>query len=481
MLKQSLQQRLLQKLSPQQIQLMKLLQLPTIELEQRIKDEIIDNPALEEGVENNIEVEDNQLDNDDYENQTEEFDFDDYYDADSSDYKMYANNHSQDDEQVGIPLASGDSMQEVLMDQLSLRLITEKDKIIGKEIIGNLDENGYLRREIDAIIDDLAFSQNLTSTEEDIERVLSVIQDMEPYGLGAADLQECLSIQIQKKLEIEDSEELHEAQLIIDVYFDEFTKKHYQKIEQKLEIDDDKLRKAIEIITHLNPKPGNVLKDNSQPTQQIIPDFILNDIDGNLELSLNSRNAPTLKVSKTYANMIQAYQESKNKDKNKGTIQFVKQKLDNAKWFIDAIKQRQNTLLITMDAILQYQKEYFATGDETKLKPMILKDIADKINMDISTVSRVANSKYIQTTFGTFLLKTFFNESIENDDGEEISTREIKAILKETINQENKRKPFTDDKLSSILKEKGYNIARRTVAKYREQLNIPVARLRKEL
>lgn len=484
MLKQYLSQKLLQKLSPQQIQLMKLLQVPTAELDQRIKEEIEVNPALDEGQEENENKDDDDFSSDDeYGNENDDersdFDINDYLDDDMPSYKTQINNRGGEDDEKVIPLASGDSFQERLASQLSLRLINEKQKQIAEYIIGNLDESGYLRRETENIVDDLAFSLNLSSTQDEVEKVLSVIQELDPPGVGARTLQECLLLQLHRK-EIE-SIAIENAIDIVANLFEEFTKKHYDKIQKKLDLNDEQLKAAIDEIIHLNPKPGNSAKESSRSMQHIIPDFLVTEDNGKLDLTLNSRNAPQLRISKDYEEMLRTYAESKNDKKAKEAVQFVRQKIDSAKWFIDAIRQRQQTLLMVMNAIMEYQKEYFVSGDETKLHPMILKDIADVVGMDISTVSRVANSKYVQTHFGTFLLKTFFSESLSTDTGEEVSTREVKKILEESITAEEKKKPLTDDQLAVLLKEKGYNIARRTVAKYREQLNIPVARLRKEL
>ena len=485
-LRQSLQHKLLQKLSPQQIQLMKLLQVPTIELEQRIKQEIEENPALDEGPEDlnsddsdlNNSDEDSDYSTDDLDDSREDFNINDYLDDDTPSYKTSVNNYGADDDDKAVPLSGGATFQELLEDQIKLRIKNDKQVEIAYQIIGNLDDAGYLRRELFNIVDDLAFSQNILVTEEEVEEVLLQIQDLEPAGVGGRNLQECLLIQLRKKKK---TFEIKTAEVVIEKYFDEFTKKHYSKITKKLDISDDDLKDAIAEITKLNPKPGNSIRETSKAIQHIIPDFIITDDSGELNLSLNSRNAPQLKVSRQYAEMLRGYAESDRSKKDKEAIQFVRQKIDAAKWFIDAIKQRQQTLLYTMNAIMEYQKDFFLSGDETKLKPMILKDIADVIDMDISTVSRVANSKYVQTPYGTFLLKFFFSESLSTDSGEEVSTREVKRILQDAIDDENKKKPLTDDKLAMLLKEKGYNIARRTVAKYREQLDIPVARLRKEL
>jgi RNA polymerase sigma-54 factor len=496
MLNQRLQQKLLQKLSPQQIQLMKLLQVPTIALEQRIKQEIEENPALEEGEEEEEKDNDEQdeIEGDIDENEEgdeseeeshsdddDEFSFDDYIDDDETPaYKLVANNTSADDERKEIPFASGVTFHEQLLSQLGLRVLDNRKYQIAANIIGNFDDSGYLQREISALVNDLAFSQNISTTEEEIVELLEIIQEFDPPGIGARNLKECLLLQIKRVNPQTPAVELADA--IIDQCFEDFTKKHYDKIEKKLNISESDLRNAINEVLKLNPKPGNTYIENYRTPQYILPDFIINLQNGILELSLNSRNAPDLKVSKVYSEMFETYAKSKEKNAGqKEALTFVKQKIDSAKWFIDAIKQRQETLLSTMAAIMEYQKEYFLEGDETLLKPMILKDIAEKVNMDISTISRVANSKYVQTPYGTFLLKSFFSESMATESGEEVSTREVKKILQNCIEAESKKKPLTDDELAHILKEKGYTIARRTIAKYREQLNIPVARLRKEI
>lgn len=478
-LKQHLAQKLEQRLSPQQIQLMKLLQVPTMELDQRIKQEIEENPALEEGAdvqEDDYGADDQQEDSI---REDEDFDIGDYL-SDDADYKTRVTNKGKDEEEKVIPLSGDQTFQERMTEQLHLLDFSDTEFIIATTIIGNLDESGYLKREVDAIVDDLAFSANVMTTEEEVEKVLAVIQELDPAGVGARDLRECLLLQIDRKQDGDITK--FTAKKILEDHFEEFTKKHYSKILKKLEIDDDDLKEAIAEIVKLNPKPGGSMKEAAGNFQQIIPDFIITENEGRLSLSLNGRNAPELRVSRDYQNMLKKYAEGAVSTKaDKEALTFVKQKLDGAKWFIDAIKQRQNTLLLTMDAIMNYQKSYFLSGDETNLKPMILKDIAEKVNLDISTISRVANSKYVQTDHGIFSLKYFFSESLSTDSGEEVSTREVKKILSEAVENEEKRKPLTDEKLALLLKEKGYNIARRTVAKYREQLNIPVARLRKEL
>jgi len=479
-LKQSLQHKLLQKLSPQQIQLMKLLQVPTVELEQRIKQEIVDNPALEEGAEDKEELQEDAEDDfqDDLDDSRDEFDINDYLDDEIPSYKTSVNNHSVDDDEKAIPLSGGASFQELLESQVGLRIRDEKQLLIALQIIGNLDESGYLRRELINIVDDLAFSQNIIATEDEIEHALLIVQGLDPAGVGARSLQECLSLQIKRK---ERTVATRTAEAILDTCFEEFTKKHYKKIIKKLDILEGDLKEAIEEIIRLNPKPGNSMKATSKVMQQIIPDFTIREDNGVLELSLNRRNAPELKISSQYADMLRGYAESSKSKKDKEAILFIRQKIDSAKWFIDAIRQRQQTLLITMNAIMEFQKEFFLSGDETNLKPMILKDIAEVVKMDISTISRVANSKHVFTPYGTYLLKYFFSESLSTDSGEEVSTREVKRILQDAIEVEDKKKPLTDEKLATLLREKKYNIARRTVAKYREQLDIPVARLRKEL
>ncbi len=488
--KQGLVQKLAlqQKLSPQQILLMKLLQIPSMALEQRIKQEIEENPALEDPTEVEDEIQENERE-EDYENELDnqegdEFDLNDYMDDDEiPSYKLHANNYSPDDERKEIPYASGKTFHDNLISQLGLRNLDEKQMVIANTIIGNLDDSGYLQRDLNAMVDDLAFTQNITTTPEEIMEVLRLIQDLDPAGVGARNLKECLLIQLRRKKEELDIDALELPIMILDRYFNEFTKKHYEKIMKKARISEEELKYAISEILKLNPKPGNSMGETVKTNQYISPDFMISNQDGKLELTLNSRNTPELRLSKTYQNMMEAYAADKGKktSQQKDALMFVKRKIDSAKWFIDAIRQRQNTLYVTMEAIMNYQKDYFLTGDETKLKPMILKDIAEIVNLDISTISRVANSKYVQTPFGTFLLKSFFSESMQTESGEEVSTREIKKILQDCIDAEDKVKPLTDEQLTKILKEKGYNIARRTVAKYREQLNIPVARLRKEL
>jgi len=487
MLTQKLQQKLLQKLSPQQILLMKLLQIPSIALEQRIKQEIEENPALEDSADPELstDMEEPPTDTepdpvDELDKERDDFDITDYLDDDDVPaYRLNANNSSADDEHREVPYASGISFHELLITQLGLRRLTENQVQIATYIIGNLDDSGYLNRQLSAMVDDLAFSQNITTTIEELNEMLKVVQEFDPPGIGARDLRECLLIQL-RRLESTPSNEL--AILLIERYFDELTKKHYDKIAKKAHVSEEELRDAVNEILKLNPKPGNSVGDSTRSSQYIMPDFFIYSKDEELELQVNSRNMPELRLSRTYVDMLETYAETKTKSHSqKDAVMFIRQKIDSAKWFIDAIKQRQNTLFVTMSAIMEYQRDYFLTGDETRLRPMILKDIAEIVGLDISTISRVANSKYVQTPFGTFLLKSFFSESMQTDSGEEVSTREIKKILSDCIEAEEKGKPLTDEQLTDILREKGYNIARRTVAKYREQLSIPVARLRKEL
>lgn len=478
-LRQQLAQKLEQRLSPQQIQLMKLLQVPTMELDQRIKQEIEENPALEEGGEDQEDEFDNQEEHDEDQDQ-EEFDLSDYLDDDVADYKTQANNQSKDEEERVIPLSGEKSFQERLTEQLHLLYLDDKQFSIAEVVIGNLDESGYLNRDLEAIVDDLAFSMNLSVSEDEVLEIISLVQELDPAGVGARNLQECLLLQIKRKQGGDIAR--YTAMKILEDYFEEFTKKHYDRIAKKLEIEENDLKEALDEILKLNPKPGGSSRESAKNYQQIIPDFMLFESEGRIELSLNGRNAPELKVSKDYEIMLRKYAEgAKTSKSDKEAVSFVRQKLDSAKWFIDAIKQRQQTLLLTMNAIMNYQKSYFLSGDETKLRPMILKDIADVVGLDISTVSRVANSKYVQTNFGIYSLKYFFSESLSTESGEEVSTREVKKILSEAIENEDKKNPLTDEKLMDLLNEKGYNIARRTVAKYREQLNLPVARMRKSL
>ena len=480
MLKQTLAQKLQQKLSPQQIQLMKLVQLPTQSLEARIKQEIEENPALQEGKEKAEDTFENDAsDEREVRESMEEINWDDYLgDDDTPDYKTKANNYSSDDELYEAPVIVNESFHDSLISQLRLRDLNTEELELATYLVGTIDDDGLLRRELIDIVDDLAFSQGVFTEEKELERLLEIIQDLDPPGVGGRDLRECLILQLERK---RPSFKVNLALSILEDYFDSFVKRHYQKLMDRLGVNEDELRDAIEEIGRLNPKPGGS-SNLSRPTENVIPDYNLQIVDEELELTLNGRNAPELSLSNQYREMLEHYKASKEKNKaEKEAALFVKQKLDSAKWFIDAIVQRQQTLMLTMQSILNYQRDYFLTGDERKLRPMILKDIAEEIGMDISTVSRVASNKYIQTPYGTFLIKRFFSESMTNADGEEVSTREIKKILEDTVAEENKRKPMTDDALAKILKEKGYPIARRTVAKYREQLDIPVARMRKEL
>ncbi|APY08182.1 RNA polymerase sigma-54 factor [Winogradskyella sp. J14-2] len=485
-LKQYLQFKLSQKLSPQQIQLMKLIQLPTQAFEQRLKQELEENPALDTGKDESTNDEFDEFDNstDDYnDNDTidaDDINVDEYLSDDEiPDYRTQANNYSSDDEEKNVPYAAGTSFTQHLINQLNTFRLSEQEEEVAYFLVGSVDESGYIRRSLSDITDDLAFTQNVYTSEEEVEKVLKVVQQLDPAGVGARNLQECLSIQLSRK---EQNPDVELASKIIDKAFEQFTKKHYKKLMQKFSIDEEQLKDAIEEVERLNPKPGGSYAGNNKIVEHIVPDFAIKIVDGDLELTLNGRNAPELHVSREYSNMLKGYKDTKEKSKaQKDAVLFIKQKLDAAKWFIEAVRQRQQTLFVTMSAIMHYQKEYFLTGDERKLRPMILKDIADEIEMDVSTISRVANSKYVDTPYGTKLIKEFFSESMTNDQGEEVSTREIKKILETVIEEENKKKPLTDEALSKILKEKGYPIARRTVAKYREQLDIPVARLRKEL
>ncbi len=483
MLKQSLNFKLSQKLSPQQIQLMKLIQLPTQAFEQKVKQELEENPALDSG-KDEIKDEYDEFNNteDDYENDTQEVEInvDDYLsDDETPDYRLSANNYSADDEDRQVPYASGTSFNQYLKTQLNTVRISEEEREVAEFLIGSLDEAGYLRRPILDIMDDLAFTQNIYTTEEVIEKMLFKVQDLDPAGVGARSLEECLILQLDRKTP---TKSVSLAIDILEKAFDAFSKKHYSKLMAKFHISEDELKDAIHEIEHLNPRPGGSYSSNTKIVEHVVPDFTIRIVEGELELTLNGRNAPELKISRDYSNMLKGYKASKEKTKDqKDAVLFIKQKLDAAKWFIEAIIQRQQTLYVTMSSIMNYQKEYFLTGDERNLRPMILKDIATEIGMDVSTVSRVANSKYVDTPYGTKLIKVFFSESMTNDQGEEVSTREIKKILETVIIEEDKRKPLTDDKLAKILKEKGYPIARRTVAKYREQLDLPVARLRKQI
>ena len=485
MLKQSLQFRLLQKLSPQQIQLMKLIQLPTQAFEERLKQEIEENPALDTGKEELESIDDdlsNEFDDTGTEKiEAEDINIDEYLSDDEvPSYKTQANNYSADDEEKNVPYAAGTSFHQSLKNQLNTYSFSEEEQAIAEFLVGSIDDSGYIRREIIDLVDDLAFTANVFTTEEKVVSILEkTVHTLDPIGVGARDLRECLIIQLKAKT----SNKIRSLAIeILETAFDHFVKKHFVKLQEKFNISADELKEINTEISKLNPKPGSSYAGNNKIAEQIVPDFSIKIIDGELDLVLNSRNAPELHISREYNNMLKGYQESNTKSKSqKDAVFFIKQKLDAAKWFIDAIKQRQQTLLVTMNTIMHYQFDYFLSGDERHLKPMILKDIADKIKMDVSTVSRVANSKYVSTPYGTKLIKEFFSESMKNDQGEDVSTKEIKKILETVIFEEDKKKPLTDDKLSKILKEKGYPIARRTVAKYREQLDVPVARLRKEI
>ena len=493
-LNQSLQQKLLQKLSPQQIQLMKLLQVPTAILDERIKEELEENPALElsdeaddyeakdEFAETSTEedYDDNELNSED---QYENIDISDYVqegDDDIADYKMRDENYGEQEEKQSVPIRVETSFYEILEAQLGMLNLERNEFKIAEQIIGSIDEDGYLRRETSAIVDDLAFRQNVMTTEEEVEGLIKRIQRFDPPGVAARNLQECLLLQLLRQKE--EGKDADVAIMAIHKYFDEFTKKHYEKIQRGLNLTDEELKDIMQQITRLNPKPGGQVSEVNKAESYVVPDFFIYNNGGKLELTLNSKNAPELRISEGYRDMLKDYDRGSKKDRRqKEAVLFIKQKIDAAKWFIDAIKQRQHTLLSTMTAIMNHQHDFFMTGDETTLKPMILKDIAEKTGLDISTVSRVANSKFVQTEFGTYRLKFFFSESLTTDSGEEVSTREVKKILSDLIEGENKKKPLSDERLTELLQEKGYNIARRTVAKYREQLNIPVARLRKEL
>jgi RNA polymerase sigma-54 factor len=487
MLKQNLQFKLSQKLSPQQIQLMKLIQLPTLAFEQRLLEEMNENPALETGKDEEEVFEKDEFDNndeyDDYEGsdniEADDINIDEYLSNDETpDYKTQTNNYSDDDDRES-PFASPVSFHQDLINQLNTFILNDTDREIAEFLVGSIDDMGYIRRTIQDIVDDMAFTQGIYTDEKNVERILHVIHELEPSGVGARDLQECLLLQLKHKTP---TESVALAIDIIEHQFDAFTKKHYDKLLQKYAISQEQLKKTIHEIEKLNPKPGGSFTGNNKVTENIIPDFAIRINDGELELTLNGRNAPSLHVSKDYQEMMQTYKDSRDKSHSqKDAVQFIKQKLDSAKWFIDAIKQRQETLFVTMNAIMHFQEEYFLDGEETSMKPMILKDIADMVGLDISTVSRVANSKYVDTPYGTKLIKEFFSEAMKNDQGEDVSTLEIKKILQNVIEAEDKHKPLPDDQLADILKEKGYPIARRTIAKYREQLDIPVARMRKKI
>jgi RNA polymerase sigma-54 factor len=487
MLKQFLNLKLNQKLSPQQIQLMKLIQLPTQAFEQRIKEEMNENPALESGKEEDEEYEKDEFEGEEYDDSedsdsidSEDINIDEYLsDDETPDYKYQANNYSDDDENRETPLAAGTSFHQDLLNQLHTFILTEEEREIAEFLVGSIDDMGYIRRTIADLVDDMAFTQGIYTDEKTVERILHIVHELEPSGVGARDLQECLALQLKHKTP---TESVGLATDIIENQFDAFTKKHYDKLQQKYGVSLESLKKAIDEIEKLNPKPGNSFSGSTKLIEHVVPDFTIRIVEGELELTLNGRNAPRLHVSRDYKDMMQTYKDAKEKSNaQRDAVQFIKQKLDSAKWFIDAIKQRQETLFVTMNAIMHFQQAYFLDGDETKLKPMILKDISDLVGLDISTISRVANSKYVDTPYGTKLIKEFFSEGMMNDQGEEVSTLEIKKILQNIIEDEDKKKPLPDEDLMEILKEKGYPIARRTIAKYREQLDIPVARMRKKI
>ena len=460
-----------------------MLEVPTLELEERIRQELEENPALEEGAESEKETEEmDDLSIDDGGN-NDDFDPEEYMaDDDIPDYKLKANNTSKDDKYEDIPFSVGMTFHEFLLDQVGLLQLSEKERLLTEYVIGNIDDEGYLRRTPEAMVDDIVFQAGVETTDEEMFTVIEKVKQLDPAGVGASDLQECLLLQLERK---ETSPSVKLARLLVKDYFEEFSKKHFDRIQRGLNMDDTMLKKVMAEIIHLNPKPGNAWSGNilEKSMTTIVPDFILENDEGQLSVSLNNANVPELRVSSTYNEMFQDYAGNKKNQSRemKDAVMFVKQKIDSARWFIDAIKQRQQTLLTTMMAIVDFQHEFFTEGDDTYLKPMILKDIADLTGYDISTISRVSNSKYIQTEFGIFPVKYFFSESMTNDSGEEVSTREIKKILQDCIENEDKRKPWNDEALVEVLKTKGYLVARRTVAKYREQLNIPVARMRREI
>lgn len=483
MLRQSLEQKLQQKLSPAQIQVIKMLEVPTLELEERIRQELEENPALEEGAEKGEDESDfgDELNDDGGNN--DDMDLDEYMmDDDIPDYRLKANNTSKDDKREDIPFSVGKTFHEHLIEQLGLQKVTEHERMLAEYVIGNIDEEGYLRRSVESMVDDIVFQAGVQTNDAELQGIVELVQEFEPPGVAAFSLKECLHLQLERMIY---TEKVNMALRIVDEYFEEFSKKHFDRIKKGLDIDDDMLRDAMSEIAHLNPKPGNAWGGNllEKSMSVIVPDFILDNDDGKLTVHLNNSNIPELRVSNAYNELFQDY-SGKKADKNqalKDAVTFAKQKIDSARWFIDAIRQRHQTLLTTMQTIVNYQYEFFIEGDDVYLRPMILKDIADITGYDISTISRVSNSKYIQTEYGVYPVKYFFSESMTNDSGEEVSTREIKKILLDCVNGENKLKPLNDDALADVLRSKGYQIARRTVAKYREQLNIPVARLRKEI
>ncbi len=499
MLRQSNQLKLLQKLSPQQIQMMKLLQIPTASLEERIQEELEENPALENelaqpeaGSEYDLDDHDKDGDESDFgedgeevelsDDTAEKIDFDDFLRSEDDGERGYDygdDYHGGDSDRQVTPARIENNFHDYLIDQLGMLVLTEKEQVIAEQVIGSIDEDGYLRRELTALVDDLAFGRNLDCSEEEINAIIHKIQQFDPPGVCVWDLKECLILQLKR---MTPSDHVAKAIIVLEKYYDEFIRKHYEKIQKLLGLNDADIKNIINIIIKLNPKPGSTFAVLNKAESYIIPDFFVFNNNSILELTLNSKNAPELRVSDGYKEMLRSYERNKSKDKKqKEAVMFIKQKLDAAKWFIDAIKQRQHTLLHTMQAILNFQKEFFLTGDESNLRPMILKDIANVTDLDVSTVSRVANSKFVQTEYGTYKLKYFFSEALQTDSGEEVSTREVKMLLGDMVANEDKHKPLSDEQLTEMLSEKGYNIARRTVAKYREQLNIPVARLRKEL
>jgi len=496
MLKQNLQQKLGLKINPLQIQLIKLLELPTYQLEQRIKEELESNPLLEEGEEkpepevdikedgDEVNYDENSQEEDNYESSEDEFSLDDYIsdEDDIPDYKLTASNASKDDDAREFVLSGGISFRENLVEQLGTQHLGETDRKICEYIIGNIDDDGYLRRDVENIVDDLAFGAGIEVDDEKIESLLRVVQRFDPAGVGARDLRECLLLQVKRRLAETFTPALINARIILESYFEEFSKKHYEKIAKRMRISDEELKEAVDEILKLNPKPGGQISDSSVPgAEKIIPDFNLDIVDGELQLSLNTGDIPELRLNKSYVNMLEDYQKNSNSREKKDVVSFVKYKLSSARSFIDAVQQRNNTLMLTMTAIVQFQKPFFQTGDESKLKPMILRDIADITGLDVSTISRVSNSKYIQTWFGIYSLKQFFSGSMPTNSGEEVSTGELKNVLKEIVDGEDKRKPYTDDELVELMNKKGYQIARRTIAKYRQLLDIPVARLRREV
>ena len=497
MLKQNLQQKLGLKINPLQIQLIKLLELPTYQLEQRIKEELESNPLLEEGEERpdpevdfkdgSDEPEMNEMENeeDDRVREEDEFSLEDYMgdDDDTPDYKLSTSNASRDDDEREFVLSSGESFRENLLRQLGVKSLPEMDRKVAEYIIGNIDEDGYLRRDVESIVDDLAFGVGLEISEEEVLALLRMIQGFDPAGVGARDLRECLLLQVRRRISENSTPALQNAKMILESYFDEFSKKHYEKLSKRAKLSDEELKEAVDVILKLNPKPGGGASDSSvSGAEKIIPDFILDMEDGELQLSLNTGNIPELRLNKSYLNLLDEYQKKASSSREKkDVISFVKYKLTSARSFIDAVQQRNNTLMLTMTAIVQFQKEFFETGDESRLKPMILRDIADITGLDVSTISRVSNSKYVQTWFGIYALKQFFTGSMTTSSGEEVSTGELKNVLKEIVDGEDKKKPYTDDELVDLMKQKGYQIARRTIAKYRQLLDIPVARLRRKV